>query len=40
MMNTYNLQSKIKHFFHFSVENEEQIIQEISEGVSFRGATV
>lgn len=40
MMNTYNLQSKIRHFFHFSVENEEQIIQEISEGVSFRGATL
>ena len=34
------LWTRAKEFFKFSVENEEEIIKEISEGVSFRGSTL
>lgn len=34
------LWTRAKEFFKFSVENEEEIIREISEGVSFRGSTL
>ena len=34
------LWTRATEFFKFSVENEEEIIKEISEGVSFRGSTL
>ena len=40
LANLANLQAKAKEYFHWKVENEEDIIREISDGVSFRGATL
>ena len=39
-MNLQALQDKAKEYFHWQVADEAAVVQEISEGVSFRGPTL